>query len=374
MQRAVATVPGSGVVETIEIKPRGAPGAGQARLRLERVGICGTDRRVGSGHSGEPPPGHRWLVMGHEALGRVEALGGGDVSGLEIGDLVMPLVRRGCAECAPCQAGEADVCRSGRYQERGIRGLDGFLTSHALVDAAELVRAPAELGLTAVLAEPLSIAEKCVDVLRQVQRRVEHPCSHLEHGWDRADWGGCKVALVAGLGPIGLLAALKLRLEGVHTWLAGIHDEREPRVNWAREIGAQYLDLRVTDWPALRERLPDLDLALEMTGDSDLAPRLAETLGPNGCLVLVGTGGGAEQSHFAARPLVSRMVRWNQAMVGVINASRVHVEEAMTDLLRARARWGDLVDRLITHHFTLDDYQTALAPPTPDVIKAVVDL
>ena len=48
----MATVPGSGVVELIEVKPRGAPGPGQVRLKIERVGVCGTDRKVAHGWAG----------------------------------------------------------------------------------------------------------------------------------------------------------------------------------------------------------------------------------------------------------------------------------------------------------------------------------
>ena len=56
-----------------------------------------------------------------------------------------------------------------------------------------------------------------------------------------------------------------------------------------------------------------------------------------------------------------------------MNCKRRHVEEGMRDLLRARARWGDLPERLITRRCTLEDYATALGPPGPDDVKVVVE-
>jgi len=282
-------------------------------------------------------------------------------------------VRRGCGECAPCLAGEADMCRTLRYREHGILRLDGFLTSHAIVEAEQLIPAPPELGLTAILAEPLSTAEKAVDVLRRAQRRVDHPCPHPEHGWDRPAWGGCKTALVAGLGPIGLLMALKLRLEGVQTTLVGIHDRDEPRVRWARELGSEYRDLRGTTWEHVKQELPPPDLAFEMTGSVEVARRLPDLLGTGGCLVLVGFAGGKGSAPLDYATWSRRMVVGNQAVVGVVSCKRRHVEESMRDLLRARARWGDLPERLITRRCTLEDYATALGPPGAEGVKVGVE-
>jgi len=76
-----------------------------------RVGVCGTDREVVLHGLGGPrglPEGSDYLVMGHEAVGRVVEIGS-DVTDLEPGDLVVPTVRRGCGECVACAVGQADL-------------------------------------------------------------------------------------------------------------------------------------------------------------------------------------------------------------------------------------------------------------------------
>jgi threonine dehydrogenase-like Zn-dependent dehydrogenase len=264
------------------------------------------------------------------------------------------------------------MCRSGHYQEHGILRLDGFMTSDVLIEAGRLVRVPTQLGEAAVLAEPLCIGEKAIEVLRRVQSRVDHPCSHPEHAWDKPAWGGCKTALVAGLGPVGLLMALKLRLEGVETWMLGIHSASEARVAWARALGARYLDLREVGWDRVANEMPSPDLVIEMTGSADVAMQLPSLLGPNGCLVLVGFPGGRGSFMLDHYQLTRRLVLQNQAIVGVINGKRRHLEQAMADLVRAEQYIPGLLSRLITHRYPLDDFQAAFALPRSDAVKVIL--
>ena len=91
-----------------------------ALMRVLEVGIDGTDTEINSGLYGEAPPGSDFLVIGHEALGVVEAVGE-SMSGFTRGDLVVSTVRRP-DDCPNCRAGESDMCLFGRYTERGIKG------------------------------------------------------------------------------------------------------------------------------------------------------------------------------------------------------------------------------------------------------------
>ena len=68
-------------------------GEGEVLVRTLRVGICGTDREILEGGDARVPEGEEFLILGHEALGRVEAVGRG-VSGIREGQLVAPSVRR----------------------------------------------------------------------------------------------------------------------------------------------------------------------------------------------------------------------------------------------------------------------------------------
>jgi threonine dehydrogenase-like Zn-dependent dehydrogenase len=65
------------------------------KLRILRVGVCGTDREICSFEYGDPPEGSDFLVLGHETIGEVIEVGP-DVSTLKAGDLAVPMVRRPC--------------------------------------------------------------------------------------------------------------------------------------------------------------------------------------------------------------------------------------------------------------------------------------
>ena len=64
-------------------------------------------------------------MLGHESFGRVRQAPGG--SGFAAGDLVVGVVRRpDPVPCGACAHGEFDMCRNGRYVERGIKEVDGY--------------------------------------------------------------------------------------------------------------------------------------------------------------------------------------------------------------------------------------------------------
>jgi len=98
------------------------PGAHEGSVLVEAVavGVCGTDVEIVEGQYGWAPPGSERLVLGHESLGRV--LDPGPTSSLKVGDLVVGIVRRpDPVPCPNCAVGEWDMCRNGRYTERGIK-------------------------------------------------------------------------------------------------------------------------------------------------------------------------------------------------------------------------------------------------------------
>ena len=89
------------------------------------MGICGTDHEIIDGGYGEAPGGGDHLALGHESLGRVREAPEG--SGFAARDLVVGIVRRpDPVPCVNCAVGEWDMCRNGRYTERGIKGRHGY--------------------------------------------------------------------------------------------------------------------------------------------------------------------------------------------------------------------------------------------------------
>ncbi|MEE2035110.1 alcohol dehydrogenase catalytic domain-containing protein [Rhodococcus chondri] len=111
--------------------PTGRPG--QLLVQGLALGICGTDREIARGDYGSAPPGRDRLVLGHESLGRF--LEAPAESGFSEGDLVVGVVRRPDPQpCGACAHGEFDMCRNGRYRERGITCLTGISAAGRTID------------------------------------------------------------------------------------------------------------------------------------------------------------------------------------------------------------------------------------------------
>src|SRR5919109_414045 len=168
--RAVAVTPGArDSVHVRDDVPDPRPSDAQALVRVVETGLCGTDVDIGQGLFGAAPPGSEYLVLGHENLGVVQSAP--PDSGVNPGDLVVSTVRRPCPErCAPCRAGRSDMCLTGNYLERGIKGLHGFMAERYAESPTYLVRVPATLRGVAVLMEPASIVEKGLDEAWAIQR------------------------------------------------------------------------------------------------------------------------------------------------------------------------------------------------------------
>src|SRR5579862_5533806 len=85
----------------------------QVLFRVLEAGVCGTDRELALFRLGRPPSNTDYLVVGHEALGEVIAVGAA-VENIRPGDLVAPQIRRACAPpCVSCARNRRDLCVTG---------------------------------------------------------------------------------------------------------------------------------------------------------------------------------------------------------------------------------------------------------------------
>jgi len=231
MKAIVAEPPKRNSVRLVEI-PKPHLGKGQVLLKTLCVGIDGTDKEINEGIYGTPPKGFRYLVLGHEALARVEEIGD-QVEGFSEGDLVVPTVRRPCEEnCLNCRADEPDMCLTGNYFEHGIYRLHGFASEYAMSDARFLVKIPAELEDLAVLLEPLSIVEKAVAQSFKIQERMM---------WKP------KRAFVVGAGALGLLATMILRLRNLEVYTAATRKRESLKAKIVRNVRGIYVNVRDSD-------------------------------------------------------------------------------------------------------------------------------
>ena len=368
--KAVAVFPAERQVRLVDHPEPAITSPNDVRLRMLEVGVCGTDREIVTFQYGTPPPGSPYLVIGHESLGEVVEVGAA-VTRVKVGDLAVPMVRRPCPhpECAACRAGRQDFCITGDFTERGISGAHGFMTEFVVDDERYMNRVPAALREIAVLTEPLTIAEKAIAQVWQVQQRLPwvpppQPGAAPAHGLR---------AVVLGAGPVGLLGAMVLVDAGfattVYSRASGPHD----KAGLVAEMGATYLAAETHTLADLAKAVGNIDLVYEATGASRVAFELAEVLGTNGIFVFTGVPGRKGPIELDTDLIMRNLVLKNQVVFGTVNAGRDAYERAIADLAAFSARWPAAVRRLITGRTPIADAPALLVGP-PAGIKSVVTI
>ncbi len=364
--KALAIEPGTTTLHLVD-RPEPQIGApDEVKLAVIRVGICGTDREEARGGRAKAPDGAKDLVVGHEMIGRVVAVGK-DVTRVKPGDCAVFTVRRGCGRCVPCGMNRSDMCRTGGYCERGIWGLDGYQAEFAVDREQYVVRVPPALEPIGVLTEPLSVAVKAIDEAVRLQT------GRLPDASVSPNWLYRRRCLVAGLGPVGLLAAMALRLRGAEVLGLDVVDADTARPRWLTGIGGQYVDGRQVPADKVDDHFGAVDLIVEAAGIAKLEFNLLDALGVNGAYALTGIPGDDRPLQIPGAELVRQLVLDNQVMVGSVNAARGHFEQAVETLEHAHQQWGDHVAALITNRHRFDDIGAALARHGQDEIKVVVE-
>ena len=364
--KAIAIVPGTKTVHFVDRPEPSISRPDEIKLRVLQVGICGTDREEISGGRAEAPEGAQELIIGHEMIGQVVAVGE-QVTRVQPGDLAVFTVRRGCGNCLPCLMNRSDMCLTGEYRERGIKGIDGYQAEYVVDTEPYIVRVPRELKDIGVLCEPMSVVVKAIDEAVRLQM------TRLPSAPSTPDWLYGRRCLVSGLGPVGLLGALVLRLHNAEVHGLDIVDADSARPQWLSGIGGHYIDGRQVAADKIQDTVGAMDFIFEATGVPKLAFNLIDALGRNGVYVLVGIPGNDGTISLPAAELMQRIVLSNQVMIGSVNAARGHFQMAIDYLLQAHPRWGAFINRLIIAHYPYADYEKALFAHDPNEIKVAVD-
>ncbi len=355
--KAIAVSPATRTIELIDHEPPRITAPTQVKLRMLEVGICGTDREISAFKYGTPPPGERELVIGHESLGQVIEIGSG-VSRVAVGDLAVLMVRRPCPHptCLACPHGRQDFCYTGDFTERGIKEAHGFMTEFVVDDQAYVCPIPADLRDVGVLVEPLTIAEKAIAQLWQVQQRLPWVCP-VAPG-ERP--GYCHQAVVLGAGPVGLLGAMALIANGFRVSVYSLESTTSPKAEFARAIGAAYVCSATESVERLVEQVGNIDVVYEATGASKISFQLMEVLGTNGVFIFTGVPGRKAPIELDADLIMRNLVLKNQVVYGTVNAGRAMYEAAIEDLRVFMSRWPTAVRSLLTGRYPLTAYAELL--------------
>lgn len=209
-------------------RPEPVAGAGQVVLAVEAAGICGTDIHIVDDEFRSSPP----VTMGHEVCGVVAAIGAGVDPGWLGARVVSETYFSTCGRCGSCRAGRANLC----LERQSIgSAVDGAFAPRLLIPAHGLHLVPERLSSAAAsMAEPLACVCHCL--------------------LDPAAVCPGDEVLVAGPGPIGLLAAQVARACGASVHVRGVAGRDDARLAVARE------------------------LALEVSADGDLTGRMFDVV------------------------------------------------------------------------------------------------
>ena len=153
------------------------------------------------------------------------------------------------------------------------------------------------------------------------------------------DWIVGRRCLVAGLGPVGLLACMVLRLRGADVYGLDVVDSTSARPKWLNVIGGHYVDGRQVPADQVEKKIGPMDLILDASGIAALEFNLLDALARNGVYVITGIPGGDHPLQIQGAELVRQLVLDNQVMLGSVNAARGHFQMAADDLSQAHLRW-----------------------------------
>jgi 2-desacetyl-2-hydroxyethyl bacteriochlorophyllide A dehydrogenase len=242
-------------VETTEYRDAPEPvcAPADALVKVEAVGICGSDMHAWHGHDPRRVPP---LILGHEACGTV-------INGPEPGARVVvnPLIA--CGACTFCQTGRTNLCRSRELV--GMR-LPGAFAEQIALPARNLIPVPDGMDpATAALTEPCATAWHALALAARAAWRPIPECR----------------ALVIGGGSVGLLAALILK-----AW--GARDVHLAETNRLRRETAAGTGLEVFDPLAAPASNAEYDLVLDAVGSVATRASAIAAVSPGGVISHVG--------------------------------------------------------------------------------------
>ncbi len=309
------------------------PNARGVLVKILQVGVDGTDKELHQGEYGAAPPGYDFLVTGHESFGKVVEVGR-NVTELAPDDYVVATVRRP-GNSIYDQIGTYDMTSDDTYYERGINLLHGYTTEYYVDDPEYIVKVPPGLKHVGVLLEPMSIVEKGILQAYEIQRRLKV--------WQ------LKRAAVMGAGPIGLLAALVLRLQGSEVYSFARTPKPNLKADLLEAIGAHYISTKEISVADAALKFGVFDLIFEATGVSSIVFEAAHVLAKNGILVLSSITGGNRTTEVTSDRLNLEFVLGNKVMFGTVNAHRGYFEKGIADFAQAEATYPGWLGKLLSH-------------------------
>ena len=300
-----------------------------AVVRVDAVTICGTDLHILKGDVPEVTPGR---ILGHEAVGTVQAVGTG-VKTLKVGDRVLVSCITACGHCRFCREGSYGQCIGG----------GGWILGH-LIDGtqAELVRVP--FADTSTYTFPSTATDEEILMLADIL-----PTSY-EVGILNGRVVPGDTVVVVGAGPIGLSAITGAKLYSPGHVVAV--DLADARLEAAKRFGADVTvnSTRQDALSVVRELTGGLgaDVAIEAVGVPESFELCTELVRPGGHVANIGVHGKPATLH-----LESLWIKNVTVTTGLVDTY------STPTLLKLVATRQIDASRFVTHHFALDQMMEA---------------
>ncbi len=308
--------------------PEPRPGPGEAKVRVLRTGICGTDLHIDSWDHWAQGAITVPLVPGHEFSGEVVELGAG-VESVHVGDLVSAEGHVVCGTCRNCRAGRRHMCI--RTSSIGV-DRDGAFAEFVVVPAGNLwVHPPAMDPDLAAIFDPLGNAVHTALTFPLVGEDV----------------------LITGAGPIGLMAARIAQHVGARHVV--ITDVNPQRLALAEQMGVDLaLDVRthrVADaWGELGLS-EGFDVGLEISGQASALAEMLTNMNHGGKIALLGL----PSDDFA--------IEWAKVVTHMITIQGIYGRQMFETwyLMTAMLGSGLDVSPVITDRFPASEWAAAFA-------------
>jgi threonine dehydrogenase-like Zn-dependent dehydrogenase len=369
-------------VGRIEIRdvPRVAPSPTEVVVRVEAVGLCGTDLHIVAGHAnynrdalGRPRPlATHPQILGHEIAGVVAEVGS-EVRDVAVGRRVIVDQGRTCVSerrtplCEYCESGDSHQCEY--YREHGITDLPGGFAESITVPSSNVVLVNSSINPEcAALSEPLGCVIHSMDMVNRAPAR---------YGLSSSSRQRARTMLVCGGGPAGLLFVQFLRAVAKYDGVLLVSEPNAMKRALAERWGAETLDPNSGN---LTEQIRDrtvgrgIEMLVEASGSGDVFGAIPGLVRKQGTILLYGHG------HAGVDLSVMNPVQFLEpTLVSPAGASGGH-DDAGRPVTYERAlrliEDGTVdVAPLITHRYnSLDAVPAAFAGDhrRPDYVKGVV--
>jgi len=203
-------IPEAHVIELIDIPEPQLERSGDVKVKVKRVGVCGSDMHI---YHGTNPLATYPRIVGHEVTGEIVEVGSG-VTKVSVGDHVVIEPISYCGECYACRSGRPNVCK-----EVSVFGVheDGGMREFAVLPEKQVHKVNSEIDWDeAVMAEPYTIGAQAT--------------------W-RGDVKEGQTVFIQGAGPIGITVLKMAKLRGATVIMSDLTNER---LDFAKENGADY--------------------------------------------------------------------------------------------------------------------------------------